>query len=668
MLADYFAREVAEIENTPIALPASAEEWDKTRLNWRAQLADMLGLSPMPEKTPLQPVKTGEFTEDGIVVEKLHFQSLPGLYVTANLYRPAPSGPAEGQKFPAILYVCGHSNMNGKDGTSLGNKAGYEHHGAWYARRGFVCLVIDTVELGEIRGEHHGTYSKGRWWWMSRGYTPAGLEAWSGIRALDYLETRPEVDMARVGVNGRSGGGAYSWYTAALDERIKVVVPTAGITTLRNHVVDGCVEGHCDCMYMVNTQRWDYDKVAALIAPRPLLIANTDKDTIFPLDGVMSIYTSARRIYKALGAEGKIGLQIAEGPHKDTQALNTGEFAWMERQLKGLDAGALFDRSAKKTIDPEKLRVFSGLPGDERNTRIDEEFVPAAKAPEMPNDKSALEAMRGKVIAALKAKSFAGWPKVAADLNLREAGSAENEGVVLRAWDFSPQAPWDLRLYVAHRAGLKPEELELTALNVLDEKSWEEFRLRMAKGFPAVFDERERAGATGEGLEDERRMFQSQKWAMAYVAPRGVGPTAWKGSEKQQTQRLRRFYLIGQTLDGMQVWDIRRSIAALREAGFGKAPLWLQADGAMAGNTLYASLFEEGIARLDLHNLPASHQSAPTYLNVLRVIDLPQTVALAAAQSKVRIYSKDKDTWSWPQQVSEKLGWKGAFEVRAPLP
>jgi hypothetical protein len=150
-------------------------------------------------------------------------------------------------------------------------------------------------------------------WWFSRGYTPAGVEAWAGIRALDYLETRPEVDKTRFGVTGRSGGGAYSWWIAALDERIACAAPTAGITTLRNHVVDGCVEGHCDCMFMVNTYRWDYDKLAALVAPRPLCIVNTDKDNIFPIDGVFEIYQSTRRIYKLLDAEKNIGLQSGRG-------------------------------------------------------------------------------------------------------------------------------------------------------------------------------------------------------------------------------------------------------------------------------------------------------------------------------------------------------------------
>jgi dienelactone hydrolase len=177
----------------------------------------------------------------------------PGLYVTANLYRPEKVE----KPLPTILYVCGHANMM-KDGVSFGNKTGYERHGVWFAKHGYVCLIIDTVQLGEIRGEHHGTYSKGRWWWFSRGYTPAGLEAWSCIRALDYLETGRRWTRHAFGVTGRSGGGAYSWWITALDERIKASAPTAGVTDMQNQVIDGCVEGHCDCMFFVNTHRWDF--------------------------------------------------------------------------------------------------------------------------------------------------------------------------------------------------------------------------------------------------------------------------------------------------------------------------------------------------------------------------------------------------------------------------
>lgn len=663
LLGDYFAREVSEIESQPLAIPGTIEAWKTQQAGMRKQLAEMLGLEPMPERTPLQVTKTNEQTLDGdVIVENLHYQSMPGLYVTANFYRPVK---VEG-KLPAILYVCGHANVKAKDGTVLGNKTHYQHHGAWFARHGYVCLVIDTVQLGEISGEHHGTYSGKRMWWMSRGYTPAGVEAWDGIRGIDYLVSRPEVDAERIGVTGRSGGGAYSWWVAALDERVKVAAPTAGITTLHNHVVDGAVEGHCDCMFMVNTYRWDYDRVAALVAPRPLLICNTDKDGIFPLDGVYSVYAATRKLYKALGAEGKIGLQIAEGPHKDVQALNTGAFAWFERFLKGADSMATFDDAAKQVVEPEKLRVFSVLPSDERNTRIDEEFVPAAK-PAVPASEAEFQKQRDAWMGALKAKVFAGWPREAGPLGLRSAGKAEHDGVVMEAWDFTPQEPFTLRLWVAHKAGVTPEQLKLIVLNVLDRTSWRDFTRMMAGHFAPLFDDAARKDADGAGFDDEKKMFDSQPWAMAYVAPRGVGPTAWTGADKQQIQRLRRFYLLGQTLDGMQVYDIRRAVAALRATEFAAPALWLQSQNVMAVNTLYASLFEPKIARIDLHEPPASHVGGATYLNVLKYLDVPQAAAIAASRGHLRIYTNDLAAWPYPKETAGKLGWGKAFELTGPV-
>ena len=317
----------------------------------------MLGLWPMPERTALNPVITGKLEQDDFTVEKLHFQALPKLYVTANLYLPKKlERPA-----PAILYVCGHSRVL-TNGVSCGNKAGYQHHGAWFARNGYVCLVIDTVQLGEIQGAHRGTHSEGQWWWNARGYTPAGVEAWFGIRALDYLCSRPEVDKERIGMTGRSGGGSYTWTVAALDERVKVAAPVAGITDLQNHVVDGTVEGHCDCMFFVNTYRWDFPQVAALIAPRPLLLGNSDKDRIFPLDGVMRLHEKTRRIYDLYGASTNLGLLITEGPHADTQDLQVPVFRWFNRFLK--QEQPLIEMAAKQFFAPAQLRVFDKLPED----------------------------------------------------------------------------------------------------------------------------------------------------------------------------------------------------------------------------------------------------------------------------------------------------------------
>ena len=136
----------------------------------------MLGLSPLPEKSPLKAAITRTLDRGDYVVDMLHYQSRPGLYVTANLYRPGQVEP--GQRFPAILYVCGHSGR-GRNG----NKTAFQSHGIWFARHGYVCLVVDTLQLGEIAGVHHGTYREERWWWLSRGYTPAGVECWKIGRA-----------------------------------------------------------------------------------------------------------------------------------------------------------------------------------------------------------------------------------------------------------------------------------------------------------------------------------------------------------------------------------------------------------------------------------------------------------------------------------------------------
>jgi hypothetical protein len=138
----------------------------------------MLGLWPLPEKTPLKAAVTGTVEGDNIVVEKIHFQSKPGLYVTGNLFRPKKVAG----KLPTVLYVCGHSGA-GRNG----GKVKFQDHGIWFAQNGYVCLIIDTLQLGEIPGIHHGTYNLNRWWWQARGYTPAGVECWNGVRAIDYL-------------------------------------------------------------------------------------------------------------------------------------------------------------------------------------------------------------------------------------------------------------------------------------------------------------------------------------------------------------------------------------------------------------------------------------------------------------------------------------------------
>ena len=148
--------------------------------------------------------------------------------------------------------------------------------------------------------------------------------------------------------------------------RIKVAAPVAGVTDLHNHVVDGVVDGHCDCMFFVNTYRWDYPMLAALAAPRPLLICNSDKDSIFPLEGVVRLHAKVASIYKLYNATNALGLLITDGPHKDTQDLQLPVFRWFNRFLKREDP--LIDMAARPAFTPPQLKVFDALPADERTT------------------------------------------------------------------------------------------------------------------------------------------------------------------------------------------------------------------------------------------------------------------------------------------------------------
>ncbi|MDD9866961.1 MAG: hypothetical protein OXS32_11470, partial [Verrucomicrobiales bacterium] len=136
MFARYFENETKRLAKADLAEIRTLGDWNEKKNEYRRQLHEMLGLDPLPERTPLQVKITGTVEHDEFEVRKLHYQSSPGLYVTGNLYVPKKlTAPA-----PAILYVCGHGRVQ-IDGVNYGNKTHYQHHGAWFARNGYVCLT-----------------------------------------------------------------------------------------------------------------------------------------------------------------------------------------------------------------------------------------------------------------------------------------------------------------------------------------------------------------------------------------------------------------------------------------------------------------------------------------------------------------------------------------------
>jgi hypothetical protein len=665
MLDAYFRRQVERIAGAARADVKNRADWEKKRPALRRQFLEMMGLWPPPPRTELQPTVTGKVDAPHFTVEKLHFQSSPGLYVSANLYVPKQAKlPA-----PAILYLCGHGPTI-VDGVSYGNKVTYQHHPAWFAENGYVCLIVDTLELGEIQGVHHGTYNLGMWWWQTLGYTPAGIECWNAMRALDYLESRKEVDPKRLGVTGRSGGGATSWWLAAADDRVQCIVPVASIGDLHAHLVEGAVmryrhgvlPGHCDCMYLVNTHRWDFTQVAALCAPRPLLLANSDADAIFPVAGYRRMAAKVRRIYELYGAGDKFALLETSGPHKDTPELRRGAYLWMNRWLKP-DTSEFTEKEATR-FSPPQLKVFDRFPDDARNAAIHESFIRPVH-PELPRVPEVTRAwwpgQRQEWMLALRERVFGGWPHTAPPLQTHLAADIHHEGVRLRAVDFTSEEEVELRLWLL--TAEKTDRLSQIILSAVDEAGWQEWTQSLGPAFQDALQEPHAPKFEPTRFDQNRRACECYKWGFAIIAPRGVGPTRWADQETIDAQVVpkqirRRFALIGQTLDGQRVWDVRRAVSALRGVEEAKGvPLSLQGKGDMAGIALYAALFEPDISRLDLYGLPATHRKGPTFLNVCRVLDMPQAVALALPRD-VRLYVKDEEqarVWDWPRQLQKTL-------------
>lgn len=589
LMHNFLKQEAVRLDDSWLDRINSREEFEARRPQLRQEYLESLGLWPLPEKTPLHAQVTGTLErEEGFRVENLHFQSRPGLYVTANLYLPKDA--KAGSKLPAVLYVCGHSGR-----PRDGNKTAFQQHGIWFATHGYACLIIDTLQLGEIDAIHHGTYRYNRWWWQSVGYTPAAVECWNGIRAIDYLLSRREVDPERIAVTGISGGGAATFWIAAADERVKVAVPVSGMSDLQDYVGEKVVNGHCDCMFMINTFQWPWTYIAALIAPRPMLFENSGHDTIFPMNGNDRIRARLEKLYGFYTnrTDGLFDIGVVPGGHEDNPDLRIIAYRWINRFLKN-DNAPVTEPDIPK-FETKALRAFPNeLPKDQLNTRIDEHFVPLAKNT-VPKSKSEFETWRNQKLAELKRLSFRSVPEnqeleatVQLDRPTEQSGLLRTEKGIAVPWKYFP--------------GKNSSP---------DRTKW-----------LVIIDENESLDSRPDWLNKI-----SPESPALLVAVRGNGPLRFADPPPFYIQRS--LPLLGRTVDTCKLIDAlgaakavtsKRSDDSWNIAGRGEA-------GVIAA---YAALFEPEIRQVFAIDPPPSHREAPIFLNVLRVLDTPEAFGLLA--------------------------------------
>lgn len=338
MVQEYFVDRVERIERAADRV----RDQLKTKDDAEAYVRDVQerirrSFGPFPEKTPLNPRVTRVVERDAYRIENVIFESRPGFLVTANLYVP------KGRPFPlpGVVGTCGHST-NGKAAGS------YQSFAQGLARQGYVVLIYDPIGQGE-RLQYPDENLKSTIGVGVREHLYAGNQqflvneflgtwrAWDGVRALDYLLTREEVDPKHVGVTGNSGGGTMTTWLCGVEQRWTMAAPSCFVTTFRRNLENELPADTEQCPPRALALGLDHSDFIAAMAPKPVILLAKEKD-YFDARGAEEAYQRLKRLYKLLGAEENIALFIGPTYHGYSQENREAMYRWFNRATGVSDA------------------------------------------------------------------------------------------------------------------------------------------------------------------------------------------------------------------------------------------------------------------------------------------------------------------------------------------
>ena len=542
-------------------------------------------LGKLPQKAALQVQITGEVKQDGYSIEKIVYQSFENHHVTANLYLPNGSG-----KFPAVLLFCGHEDVSKATES-------YQKTAILLAKNGFVVFVIDPISQSERvqltdengKAQTRGSTTEHTLLNLSSnllGTSVAAYELFDNQRGLDYLVTRKEVDATKVGVMGNSGGGMQTIYFAAIDDRVKAIVPCSYLASRENtFATTGAADG-CAQIPNEGEQLLEMSDYLVAAAPKPTLILAGRYDFI-DYNGTLQSFDDLKKVYVSLGEAEKAKLFTYDDGHGISKPKREKAVQWFRKWFYN-DDKTIVESELKTLTDRElfasaKHKVNLSFP-NEINLKQQNELLFSAYADDREKFKKQSLLERQKVI-----RKFLNINTEKRKVEVEELGQVH------------------AKFAVFHKVIIRKEnEIPMPALVYYPQKP-------AKKVVIWISDDGKNKLVDSFGLM--QRYFDQQDVAVVFADLRGTGETADKlelNDPKYFSKDYRNAMLalhIGKPLLGQRTTDIFSLLEFVSlHSQLKNAALELNAKGNIGLAGLYASLFRENIVNLNLYECLESYQ------------------------------------------------------------
>lgn len=623
------AYQMLEQRQKEVSAISTLSGWQERQRQIRETLIEIVG--PFPEKTPLNARITGTVVMDDYRIEHLIYESQPGFFVTSSLYIPEIP---PGKKAPAVIYCSGH--------TAEGYRSRvYQHKIINLVKKGFIVFAFDPVGQGErleYLDPEKGTSAVGG---PTREHSYPGAQAfitgssqamymiWDGIRAVDYILTRTEVDPGRIGITGRSGGGTQSACIAAMDERIYAAAPEAYITSFTRLLQSiGPQDAEQNLFHSIKN-RIDHADLLAVRAPKPALMVTTTND-FFSIQGARETSGEVSEIYNAYGKPENFGMVEDIEGHASTKKNREAMYAFFREHLD--NPGDPYDQDVEIPRD-DQLRVTptgqisTSLNGEtvfSLNRRKSEILVAALSESRKDPERHLPEVVQA-------AKDISGYIDPEETDEPVFTGRLQRDGYMIEKYFLKGEGD-----YVIPYLLMIPDQPDSRALIYLhpEGKAAEaspggEIEWFVKKGITVLAPDLVGTGETGPGI------FRGD----AYID--GISYNIWFAS-----------MLIGRSITGIRAGDITR-LTRLLKARETTGTIHALAKGEIAPELLHAAAFEPSISGVALVEPCLSYRSIvmnrfydPAYIHgsvpgALQAYDLPDLAASLVPRKLMLVNVKD---------------------------